>query len=115
MTSPGFVRSPFEVWIGELKDDVVQIVGEVWTKEPAHVLKKECLRSDLSDGTDGLGPHVPRVAGAKVLTANREWLTWRPARQQIDAFQRAEIKLARVSLLDLPMANMLELALLVLV
>jgi hypothetical protein len=70
--------------VGELKLDVLEVVGECLARQTLHILEYKGLRSPLAYGADRFWEHVAAIVLAAVPPTNREWLTGWSARYEIN-------------------------------
>ena len=73
-----------QLWIAELKADVLEVLGEALSEVALDVLQKDGTWSDLAHSPEHFREHVSLVSMAAMLSAEREWLAGRSAREEID-------------------------------
>jgi hypothetical protein len=96
--------------VGRLKAgyDALEIVGELWTQQPPHILEEERCRRNFPDGSNGLRPHIPIVMVTAMLPGNAEWLTRRPSGNELHAGKTSPINLPHVAPFDRPGRHVLD-------
>ena len=102
---PAFLRSLFDLGMGELKLQVGEVVSKRGSREAPHVLKKKRSRVKPANGANELRNHVAAVAHASVLAPDAEGLARRAASDEIDLAEALVRKLANIGLDDIPICD----------
>lgn len=98
MTCPFFIALPSHLRKRELMDNVLVIVGEVFSQKPLHILKQKCLRRRLSNCSYGVWEHIPLVVHTNVFATDGKWLARRTSGNQIHFTGKlSEIEVADVA------------------
>jgi len=79
MPFPLFVFASKNVWVCKLKKNIFEIGTKTLSKQPFYVFKDERVRPRLADRANSLWKHITTVIIGHMSSAQREWLTWRPA------------------------------------
>ena len=106
MVFPSFIGVTNNARVLKLQQYVLEVMGEAFAKQTAHVLKHKGTRAHLSHNTDSLGKHVPLVTMALVLAAQGKWLARRAPGNKVNLpSELAEIQQANVLLYDRPVSQ----------
>ena len=77
---PIHVTGHGKCWIGELKTDELDVIGECGAKQATHIFKNEGARLEFAYGPHRLGKHIAVVLIPPSLSAHGKRLARRPTR-----------------------------------
>src|SRR5690349_18855846 len=90
----------------QLKSDVLEVVSKRDARESLHVFKNESLRRSLPDGTYCFRKHVTSIRMGPMFSADREWLTRRPPRNECNlALQISKLDISDIAIDQRPLRD----------
>jgi hypothetical protein len=96
---PWFIPSWRKLRVGELEQNVLEVMRKRRTQEALDVLDYDYLWLKLADGAHDFREQIPLVTIPPVLPAQRERLAWRTAAEQIGAAgKRSEVETPNILL-----------------
>ena len=97
---PGFSRQDHTIGEPQSGQDVAEISGKTLSQKPFDIFEDKSTGTQLTDGSNRLGKHVPMIVLRLRETAERKGLARRASSNKVDARKRRKIKGSDIRLVN---------------